>query len=56
MHYLKPMDHSQVADPQPAAPICAACAAGHHDQPLLPHESCTCPCHGIQAQCIGVAA
>jgi hypothetical protein len=28
-------------------PICIACVAGHHDQPMLAHESCDCPCHGI---------
>jgi hypothetical protein len=26
--------------------LCMACSAGHHDQPMLPHESCDCPCHG----------
>jgi hypothetical protein len=25
-------------------PICAACAAGHHEQPT--QEPCCCPCHG----------
>lgn len=27
-------------------PTCAACATGHHEQPMLAHESCDCPCHG----------
>lgn len=25
-------------------PICAACAAGHHEQPT--DQPCCCPCHG----------
>jgi hypothetical protein len=30
-----------------AKPICMACEAGHHEQPMLDHESCDCACHGI---------
>jgi hypothetical protein len=35
-----------VCEPSPA-PICMACAAGHHEQIVLAGESCDCPCHGI---------
>jgi hypothetical protein len=37
---------TQTVRDQSPAPICMACAAGHHDQPMLAHESCDCPCHG----------
>jgi hypothetical protein len=36
----------QAVRQQSPAPICIACAAGHHDQPMLAHECCDCPCHG----------
>jgi hypothetical protein len=32
--------------PESPTKLCVACAAGHHDQPMLAHESCDCPCHG----------
>jgi hypothetical protein len=47
--------HFAEAQPSPEkqqAPICAACAAGYHEQFLLAHERCDCPCHGTQTQCI----
>jgi hypothetical protein len=34
-------------------PICLACAAGHHEQPVLVHESCDCPCHGTPLESAG---
>jgi hypothetical protein len=37
---------AQAVREQSTAPICMACAAGHHDQPMLAHECCDCPCHG----------
>lgn len=37
---------SQAVPEQSPAPICLSCAAGHHEQPMLVHESCDCPCHG----------
>ena len=36
---------------QPVPPVCRACAAGHHEQLLLVHERCDCPCHGIASEC-----
>jgi hypothetical protein len=36
---------------QSPAPICIACAAGHHEQPMLAHECCDCPCHGTPLEC-----
>jgi hypothetical protein len=49
------LHRGQFARPQPSAiqavadqspvPICMACAEGHHEQPMLAHESCDCPCH-----------
>ena len=48
--------------PRPSAPqtihesptkLCMACAAGHHDQPMLPNESCDCPCHGTPLESAG---
>jgi hypothetical protein len=43
---------------QPVPPICKACAAGYHEQLLLVHERCECPCHGTASECAayGVAA
>jgi hypothetical protein len=35
-----------VREQSTVTPICMACAAGHHEQPMLAHESCDCPCHG----------
>jgi hypothetical protein len=32
--------------PESPTPICMACGAGHHEQPMLDHECCNCPCHG----------
>jgi len=36
---------------QSVGSICVACAAGYHEQLLLPQECCDCPCHGTQMQC-----
>jgi len=27
-------------------PVCPACAAGYHDEVLVTHQDCACPCHG----------
>lgn len=32
--------------PESPTKLCTACAAGHHEQPILGDESCECPCHG----------
>ena len=32
--------------PQTTKPVCAACAAGYHDEVLVNSEHCACPCHG----------
>jgi hypothetical protein len=37
---------AQAVRDQSPTPICMACAAGHHDQPILAHECCDCSCHG----------
>jgi hypothetical protein len=42
---LRPSEVGAVFQESPAR-ICIACAAGHHEQPVLAHESCDCPCHG----------
>lgn len=41
------------AIPESPTPICTACAAGHHEQPILDHESCDCPCHGVPLEFAG---
>lgn len=40
------LSEAQPADEKATAPICVACAAGHHEQIVLAGESCDCPCHG----------
>ena len=37
-------------------PVCAACAAGYHEQVLLPNECCVCRCHGAVCAASKVAA
>ena len=44
----------QISTPQVTRkPICNACSNGYHDQVLVSHEGCSCPCHGplnVQAE------
>jgi hypothetical protein len=31
--------------------VCAACAAGYHEDILFAAANCDCPCHGSQTRC-----
>lgn len=31
--------------------VCAACAAGYHEDILFADANCDCPCHGSHARC-----
>lgn len=44
VEFVRPL--ATKAIPELPTRICIACAAGHHEQPLLKGESCDCPCHG----------
>jgi hypothetical protein len=39
--------------PESSTKLCTACAAGHHEQPILGDESCDCPCHGTPRESAG---
>jgi hypothetical protein len=39
--------------PESPTKLCTACAAGHHEQPILGDEPCDCPCHGRPLECAG---
>jgi integrase len=41
---------AQAGNKRPAPPVCMDCAAGYHEQILLPHECCGCPCHGTRRE------
>jgi hypothetical protein len=37
--------------PEELIAVCAACAAGYHEDILFAAASCDCPCHGSQTRC-----
>lgn len=51
VEFVRPL--AMTAVPESPSRICIACAAGHHDQPMLSNESCDCPCHGVPLEFAG---
>jgi hypothetical protein len=50
VQFVRPL--ATASNPQSPTRICIACAAGHHEQPLLGGEICDCPCHGTPLQSV----
>ena len=42
------MDQHETTPQITTKPVCAACAAGYHDEVLNILEQCACPCHGTE--------
>ncbi len=51
VEFVRPLATNAI--PESPTPICMACAAGHHEQIVLRHECCDCPCHGTPLESAG---